>query len=152
RFWSNFTDVPAIDIDTGAIGDTWLLARDGVLTALRQKQNAPLERIQLSDDLIATLIRYNHYQDQISILNDRLSKTTFAIRLVKEQAAAGNLSALEADVERLKSMRARYTSTVEPLCVDYLAAQAAKFAVEQRREAARTALDQYRQRVFPIYQ
>jgi wobble nucleotide-excising tRNase len=48
QYWSQFTEMPAIEVDTAAIAEAWAPARDIVFTALQRKQNAPLERIVFS--------------------------------------------------------------------------------------------------------
>jgi wobble nucleotide-excising tRNase len=152
QFWSRFADVPLIDLDTAAIGQIWASARDIVMDALRAKQNAPLEQITLSQANKTTLAEYERIRQSVAALSNRLQGANAAIRLVKEQAAAGNAAVLEADVARLKAIRSRHTATINPLCADYLSEKATKSAAEQARDSARVALDLYRQTVFPAYQ
>jgi len=59
---------------------------------------------------------------------------------------------LAADVVRPRAVKARYTADIAALCDDYLAEKAAKAVTEQARVAARTALETYRDGVFPAYQ
>lgn len=49
-------------------------------------------------------------------------------------------------------MRARHSPEVSALCDAYLQEKAAKALAEQARDAARAALDQHRQNIFPNYQ
>jgi wobble nucleotide-excising tRNase len=152
QFWSRFTDIPPIDLQTAEIGRIWASARDAVMTALASKQNAPLDRQRLTAAANTAIAAYHQVQNEVVALNGRLQQANFAIRIVKEQAAAGNTAALEGDVARLKATKARHTDEVAPLCADYLAEKAAKAVAEQQRDSARTALDQYRANAFPAYQ
>lgn len=152
QFWSRFADIPAIDLQTAVIARIWGSARDAITTALANKQNAPLDRQRLPAAANMAIAAYQQVQNEVVALSERLQQANLVIRIVKEQAAAGNTAALEGDVARLKATKARHTAEVEPLCADYLAEKAAKAAAELQRDAARTALDQYRANVFPAYQ
>ena len=79
-------------------------------------------------------------------------KTNASIALVKEQAAAGNVAALASDVAKLQATKARHTPELDPPCAYYLAEKVAKANAEQQRDAARTALSNYRQSIFPTYE
>jgi wobble nucleotide-excising tRNase len=152
QFWSRFADIPAIGLQTAEIARIWATARDAIMTALANKQNAPLDRQQLPAAANTAIAAYQQVQNEVIALSELLQQANVSIRIVKEQAAAGNTAALEGDVARLKATKARHTDKVAPLCADYLAEKAAKAAAEQQRDAARTALDQYRVKVFPAYQ
>jgi wobble nucleotide-excising tRNase len=88
----------------------------------------------------------------IATLNASLQQANASVRLVKEQAASGNPTAITADLARLRAVKERYTPDIALSCTDYLAAKAAKAQTELLRDQARTALDQYRTTVFPGYQ
>jgi wobble nucleotide-excising tRNase len=152
QFWSRFLDVPAIELDTAAIARTWAIARDAILAVLNQKQNAPLERLELGTPALTAIDQYSLAQTEVLALSNRLQQANGAIRIVKEQAAAGNTPALENDLARLTATRARHTPAIPPLCTEYLIEKARKAATEQEREAARAELERYRQEIFPAYQ
>jgi wobble nucleotide-excising tRNase len=56
------------------------------------------------------------------------------------------------EIRRLGASRARHTPAIAPFCEEYLAEKVRKATTEQERTAVRTALDQYRETVFPAYQ
>src|SRR5262249_53609970 len=85
-------------------------------------------------------------------VNDEFQRTNRAIHLLKEQAAAGNPTAIAADLSRLRAVKARHTPTVAMLCNDYLTEKSAKAHTEQQRDQVRAELDQYRTNVFQGYQ
>lgn len=152
QFWSKFCDVPDFTIDTAAIARDWRAARDALIAVLGAKQAAPLERITLADDVRAALTTYEGHRQMVASVNHQLQQVNTTIRVVKEQAAAGNANALSADVARLKAVKARHSPRIAPLCDDYLNEKTAKVNTEQSRDQARTALDQYRTSAFPGYQ
>lgn len=152
QFWSRFSEVPEIALDTAEIGRAWRAASDAVAAALRAKQAAPLDRLELSAEARAAIEAFNAHRDEVAALSDRLQAANGQIALVKEQAAAGNRAALAADVAALRATKARHSADIAPLFTDYLDEKAAKAATEGLRDAAREALDQYRAAVFPAYQ
>jgi wobble nucleotide-excising tRNase len=151
-FWSRFADIPAIELETAETARIWATARDAVRDVLTQKQNSPLEPLRLSAAAQAAIADYERIRNRIAALSHQLQQANNAIRLVKEQAAAGNAAILEGDLAKFKAARERHTAAVAPLCAAYLAEKTAKVATEQQREAARAALDQYRTAIFPAYQ
>lgn len=152
EFWGKFTDVPAVTLDTAAIALAWKVAREAVLTALQQKEAAPLERMALSRDAEAALEEFAAQRAAVEILQTALQPINTEVALVKEAAANANLLALTGDLRRLKAIEARYTQATALLCDAYLAEKAAKTQTEIARDRARDALDEYRVAVFPAYE
>lgn len=151
-FWNAFTDVPEVNVDTAAMLRAWTAARDAVLTVLRAKAAAPLEQMELPQDVLALVAAYDNDRTTIGAVSDALVACNAPIAIVKEQAAAANLPALTADLARLQAVQRRHSEPTNALCSDYLAEKAAKTATETQRRQARAALDNYRQNVFPAYE
>lgn len=152
EFWRQFTPVPDITIDTAAVARAWKAARETVLAALRAKQGAPLDRATLPTATIAAISGYEDARAAIGQISGALQKINTRIAIVKEQAAAANVTTLIADLARLKITEARYHAAIAPLCQAYLDEKMAKAATERLRDQARAALDRYRQVVFPAYE
>jgi wobble nucleotide-excising tRNase len=108
--------------------------------------------MSLSNEARAAISTFDKRRQQVADLNRRLQDANPTIRIVKEQAAAGNRAALSSDVERLKGIRARHTPEIAPLCTHYLNEKPAKATAEQQWNQARTQLEEYRQRIFPTYE
>lgn len=151
-FWNAFTDVPEVNIDTAAILRAWTSARDGVLTVLRAKAAAPLDEMNLPQDVLAMVAAYDNDRAAIGAVSDGLVACNAPIAIVKEQAAAASVPALTADLARLQAVQRRHSEPTNTQCADYLAEKAAKTATETQRRQARAALDNYRQNVFPAYE
>lgn len=152
QFWSRFCDVPEIAIDTALITRDWRSAPEAVAASLARKQAAPLERMTLAQGARNALAAYEGHRQRISTLSSALQQANAAIRVTKEQAAAGNPAAIAADLSRLKAVKARHSPTTAALCGEYLAEKEAKKATETLRDRTREALDQHRTVVFPGYQ
>ncbi|WP_312597787.1 AAA family ATPase [Brevundimonas sp.] len=151
EFWRGFTDVPEVNVDTAAILRNWIAARDAVLTVLRAKAAAPLEDMALPPEAIAAVGAYEQDVRVIAALSAALTARNHQIALVKEQVAVANVAALTADLATLRGVKARHSPPLQAACDAYVAEKAAKAATEQARDAARAALDQYREVVFPAY-
>lgn len=152
EFWSRFLEVPAFELDTAAIGRAWNAAREAVLAALRQKYAAPLDPITLPQEALDAVREFEERRQEVVTWSIRLQGHNFNIGIVKEQAAAADVGALNRDLQLLKAVKARHSQPVATLCQSYLNEKAAKAATEAQREQARAALDNYRQNIFPSYE
>ncbi len=152
RFWSQFCEVPDVAIETAKIGQDWRAAREAVAGELREKQGAPLERMDLPTSAEALVAAYEAHREAIAELSQRLQQANAMIRVVKEQAAAADSGALTADVARLKAIKARHSLTTAPLCADFLTEKEAKAETVRQRDEVRAELDQHRATAFPAFQ
>src|SRR3546814_10539362 len=108
--------------------------------------------MMLSAEAQAAIAAFEEVRQRVAALNDHLQAANAAIRLVKEQAAAGNRPALAADLAQLNAVKARHSAEIALRCAAYLEEKLAKAATEVRRNAAREALEDYRRAVFPNYE
>jgi len=152
QFWSQFAQVPEVSIDTAALGLAWRAAREAVDVAFATKQAAPLDHLNLDDASVAAIDDYHRLRAEVTTLSERLIQTNEMLTVVKEQARAADVAALTSDLSRLKATEQRHSAAIAPLCQDYLTEKQAKTATEGLRTAARAALDNYRQNIFPQYQ
>lgn len=151
-FWARFCEVPEVNLDTAMIAQSWQRARDSVLTALRQKANTPLERIELDQAAQTAISDYQNHCDQVAGLSQRLTTANATITGVKQGAAGANTVTLASELSRLQAIQARHSAATSVLCAAYTAEKAAKAATEAQRDAARLALENYRTAIFPAYQ
>ncbi len=152
QFWARFCELPEIAIDTAAIARDWRVVRDAVAAALTAKQAAPLERMSLPEQARLAAAAYAAHRESLSAISRQLQTANQTILLVKEQAAAGNASALATDIARLKIIKARHTPAMIAACAAYAQAKAEKALTEDLRKQAKEALDQYRTGAFPGFQ
>jgi len=152
EYWSKYIDIPSVSLDTKDISEVWAFARDQVSDTLNSKRQAPLEKISLPKETRRSIARYKRYIRQIIHVNRLLSAVITQIQVAKESQPSGSIGTLEAILSNLKSVKARHSSATDALCRDYLVEKTSKEETEQRRTAARTALDQYRSTVFPAYE
>lgn len=150
-FWKALAELPAVEIDTAVIARTWKSAREQVERLLEAKRAAPLDALTLPADAERAISDHNNQCDRIREISDELAAANPQLETVKEQARDANIATLANDLANLQAVKARHDPAIAPLCDDYLAEKEAKAATEQRRNAARTALDQHRQAAFPAY-
>jgi wobble nucleotide-excising tRNase len=151
-FWKDFVEVPELNIDTAAIARTWNKAREIVLTALNAKKAAPLDAVTLTSADLLALDEYETATSGIVTISDALLAVNPKIALVKEQVASANVTALAADLAKLKATEARHSSATNLLCQAYMDEKVAKKITEGIRDTAREALDVYRTAIFPAYE
>lgn len=151
-FWSRLCQVPDVHIDTAGVVRGWNAAREAVSAALTAKQAAPLERQALEQPARVAIEAYDELRQQIADLSNALIAANDAVRVVQEQAAGANPDTIARDLARLKATRARHTAQVAAACTTYLAEREAKVRTEGEREAAKSALDDYRTSAFPASQ
>ena len=152
QFWSKFCELPDVGVDTAAIARAWHAARDAVRGLLAAKQAAPLETMELGGAARTAVDTIEGFRQRVGQLSENLQAANGTIRVVKEQAASGDPTALAADIAKLNAVKARFSPEVAPLCDAYIAEKNAKAKTEEKRAKAREALDTYRTTVFPSYE
>jgi len=152
HFWSQFTQVPDLALDTASIVRDWHSMLEALVGVLNTKKASPLERVVLTLEATAAVERYERHRQILQALNVQLDQANEEIRAVKARAAVADPAALAATVSRLKAVKARHTPDVDALCTEYLQEKVAKAATQALRDQARIALDGYRTTVFPAYE
>jgi wobble nucleotide-excising tRNase len=126
EFWRQYTDLPALSIDTAAVVRHWNAAREAVLLVLKSKERAPLEKLSLPAEAIAALETYDTARLEAQKTFETYAAENQKLAAVKESAAASNVAALRADIVRLRAIEARHLPENDALCNAYLAEKAAK--------------------------
>ena len=152
QFWSEFIDLPEIDLDTALVARLWRSCFDTIKAALDTKKESPLEEFSLSQGTLNLIEEYRTARNTVHELSNSFVALNEKIALLKDRSLESNVAALEADLNKLKAVKSRHSDSVSALCDDYLAEVALKTATEGERDQARTALDQYREQVFPQYE
>ena len=90
QFWSNYCDVPTIEVDSAVIVDAWNAARTAAGEQLQMKRGAPLDRQSLNQSTVDALDTYGGHRQAIAVINQTLKTTNESIQQVKQQAQAAN--------------------------------------------------------------
>jgi wobble nucleotide-excising tRNase len=152
QFWSRFCELQILHVESAATVRDWHAARDALLQLLALKQSAPMNAIAIPDQARSAVQDYEAHRVALTAVNQQIQQANQSIAGVKQRAAAANPVAISATLSRLRAARARHQAPTAVLCEAYLAEQRNKAVTERARDQARTALEQYRTNVFPIYQ
>ena len=152
NFWSKFTEIPEVNIDTAQFVRALNDVRDKVRQTLLAKYAAPLEKMGLDQDAINAIEIYHTLKQAVDDILSSIEGVNPQITLVKEQAASADVASLTNDLVHLKRVKTRYTEPIVGYCQNYLQEVAAKQVTEQARDTARAALDNYQQNIFPQYE
>ena len=151
EFWSRFTAIPVGALPLDTLMTAARTAREAMLTALRAKQAAPLDAATASPSLDGAIAAYNAAAEMLRTAIEALRACNPAIEGVKRGVGTDSEQTLTDQLNRLLAIKARFTPEAIAACTTLTQERATKAAAEARKETARTALDQYRDRVFPQY-
>jgi wobble nucleotide-excising tRNase len=152
QFWSRFTEIPEVDLDTAAVARAWKAVLEPLVAVLQAKQAAPLDRLGLPSEVAPALATYDALRGEVASVSNVLQAINEQIAIVKEKAAAANVAALATDLAQLQTVERRYRPEIAALCDGYVQEKAAKTETEGLRDRARYELEQYRTTVFPQYE
>lgn len=150
--WSNYCDVPEIEIDSEGIVNTWSRARTAVARQLHKKQIAPLESQTLNQSTLDAVNAYQLQKQVIEEMNNKLCEANNVINQVKQQVETADIGKIKTTLSKLNATKFRFCKAIAPLCADYLTEQRGKKDTETERDEARTQLDRYQTDVFPRIQ
>lgn len=150
-FWSRFTALPGAALPLDPFMAAARTAREEMLAALRVKQGAPLDAATPPATLSVAIAAYNTAAEALRTAIEALTACNPAIEEVKRGVGTDSEQTLTDQLNRLLAVKARFTPEAVAACGSLTQERADKTAAETRKEAARTALDQYRDRVFPQY-
>ena len=152
QFWSQFCEIPLLDVDTAQIVQSWSVARDEVMALLSEKRSTPLEPQAFGVGARMAVKAYEEHRQQISNVSGELKTSNSAIRTVKERAEKADPGAIADKLARLQATKSRYSDDIAPLCEAYLQEKQAKSRTEVARDETREELATYRDEVFPALQ
>ena len=152
QFWAQFCEVPVASIDIDSVANDWRAARELMAAHLAAKQAAPLEQIAITPETVAAVQAYSGHRTALAQISDSLQQTNQVIEQVKQDAANQDAAEIAGVCDQLRATQARFSDDMPVLCQSYLDAKAAKIATEARRRNARNALEQYREKIFPVYE
>ena len=152
RFWSTYSDVDPIDIDTQSLMLDWNNARKWVVQLLEAKQAAPLDRFELNQDTLNALRVFDIWRREVTNLNERFKTYNESIAAIREQIEVKDADQLATELNTLQATKVRFSQEISVLCAEYLQEKADKANAGAERDQVRADLDTYRETVFPELQ
>ncbi len=151
-FWKEHIDIPNVDVDVDEIVNAWEDIAKPVISTLRKKASAPLEKMTLSEEVMTAVAVYENHRQRISDFSGRLQGYNMLISKLKEQLNVFDLKELLIELAALKITQKRYNEDVNNLCKAYLTEEKAKEVAEKEKNNARKKLDLYSEEIFEKYQ
>ena len=154
HFWNQFVsiDEDELQLEAEPITSAWSAARDEMLAHVSKKQAAPLEEMALSTDTHALLEAYEAHRARVMKASAAIQEANKAIQDRLDEAAGANPNQIAAEIDQLRRAQVRHSDALIPLCDAYLNEAKEKEITEAKRDAAKEALDDYRDTVFPAYE
>jgi wobble nucleotide-excising tRNase len=151
-FWTMFSEVPPITVDTETFIRDWQASRDGLVGFLEAKSAALLEPLELSGEILGVIGRFRAGRENLGLASEGLVGSNPAIEAVKARAAAGDPQLLQQQLDRLQACLRRHSPRLAALCDRYQAERTAKAATVRLRDQTREQIDRHRATAFPRYQ
>jgi hypothetical protein len=151
-FWTKFSEIPPITVDTETFIRDWQASRDGLVGLLEGKSAAPLEPLELSNEVLGAVGRFRAAREGLRLVSEGLVGSNSAVEAVKTRAAAGDPQLLQRQLDRLLACQRRHSPHLATLCEQYQAERTAKAATERLRDQTREQIDRHRATAFPRYQ
>ena len=152
-FWDNYSSqLPNIDINTEYITNDWRDVRTAAADALRAKQAAPLDRIEISSQAWSLFEKFSSHREQVKATDESLAAANEIIIDVQKRANDSTVEEARSKLARSEATKARFSQEISALCNDYLQEKEAKTLAEAEREDARGELEEYRSTIFPTLQ
>ena len=152
EFWATFCNIDEFALDTSDFFQHWTDAWEAVSALLRQKQAAPLEKVEFTQAALDRVQAHSKHSVQIAKVNLQLKESNHQIEKIKQKITQASVKDLSDELKKLKLTKIRYSPDVDDACKDYLNELNAKAITEERRNQARSELTQYREQAFPNYQ
>lgn len=152
RFWSEFTELPEIDLEMNGLVEAWQTTRESFVALLDEKRADPLRTITIGEEEqehLDSFLEESRIQGELSRL---LVEANQQINAVKDATAEGDIHAAEATLSLLNAAKARNEEPHEARCQARQEAIEAKQAADAEKERLRGELDGHRAAVFPGYQ
>ena len=151
QFWSRFCEIKRFSVDTSTIFQDWERAWEAVVNLITLKQKSPLEKIRITGEVKDLAEAYLKHSVEIGKVNAILHGSNAAIQKIKEASPKSTQQEIQEELANLKIVRKRSQSNVSKACDEYLDEKTAKSATEQKRDAIRKQLDDYRKSAFQEY-
>jgi wobble nucleotide-excising tRNase len=153
EFWQRYCaiEASAIALPTEAVEASRALG-SAAIRLLDRKAAVPLEPITLDEDFTAVRATYFSAAAANEAANAAIRAANAAIADKKAATHAGDLTAAETELARLKAIQTRHRADVSALCAAHIKLSGEKDAIEARKEAIRNQLDAHTKTVVKPYE
>lgn len=150
-FWAGFTDVPKSGYDLDCIRKSWSALEKALSGLLAEKASAPLETISIDSATTAALADFEAAAADVRRTSAAMTNANAAIGRIKSDTAEPGVAATSAALERLKSVKARHSKSVVPLCEQYETIVKAREEHKTAKEKVKRDLGTLSRTIFKQY-
>lgn len=150
-FWARYCDVPDTTLDAQPIATCWTTLHSAITKQLQDKQNRPLDQIELSDDVRRGAAALAIHANVIRALNERIGSVNAEISRIKGDVQAEDRSVLDKEIARSKRIRKRHSPEIALMCDQYATQSRAKRQTERKRRRVRQEFSEERRNAFGEY-
>jgi wobble nucleotide-excising tRNase len=126
--------------------------REAALALVGKKAGAPLEAVKADAALTKGLAKYKRLKEAVAIVNAAIKASNTLIASKKTATGAVDLKTAEAELVRLKAVKARHAPAVAALCDGHAKLVKEKELIDKRKDKARKALDDHTKSVVKPYE
>jgi wobble nucleotide-excising tRNase len=119
---------------------------------LESKASAPLEPIELGSEGVAAIGCYEEMENKVAVFNSALVDANRLIDAKKIEAGDGNTAPIKAEIDRLRGIKVRHSTSVAQLCIERAEALKNKAEIDAQKSDIRAQLDGHTVGVVRPYQ
>ena len=147
-FWQKFVDIEPLSFATNDIFEDCALAREKLLDIMKIKQRAPLEKLNISEEVRRIVGRYAKHVSLIKRLSSEVDDAKRRIDDFKTKLTTSNVDDLERELFLQRATKTRHSTEVALLCDEFQTAKKDKAEAESARDGIRKDLGHYRRTTF----
>jgi len=152
QYWSKFTDIPDIIINSDSVIQSWKNLRDMIYKKLSTKKSSPLDKVIFTEDELVLFSKYEASRKNIDKHNRQVAQINEELKTIQQRTKCADISVINSNINRLKAIKSRYSPDFSQYCENYLKEIANKQSTEILRDTARKELQDYRESIFPKFQ
>ncbi len=153
EFWRQLEIGVGLELpDTGAFASVVGNVRDSANALLRSKMAKPLEAVELSPELLESLVALTDIQNTFAAYNKVVRKFNAEVTTFKTKQGVIDLNKIKADLASNKLVELRHTPDVINAVSDLSSAEQNKNQLEQQKKTARTELDEHDEMVLATHE
>jgi wobble nucleotide-excising tRNase len=153
EFWSKYCEIDqAAQMLPAELETVVSELRDAALALVGKKAGAPLEAVKADPAFTKALTKYKRLKESVSVINAAIKASNALIAAKKTATGAVDLKTAEAELVRLKAVKARHSPAIADLCNNHAKLVKDKDLIDKQKEKARKALDDHTESVVKPYE
>jgi len=152
EFWNQFIEItePIIDLERimGSINEIKNIAQKYI----EIKNRAILEIVKVKEDFEESKKNFENIQKYIDDYNISIEEINELVTSKKREIKSGDLSKVINALIILKAIKKRFDPEINKICENYINALETKRKLEEKKDEAKSKLDEYTEEIFTKYE